>query len=130
MTTATKARQIVTAFLAARAQGNMEVAATYLAPTFSFETPLMHLDDPTLYLASHGAAQSAVLGQNMISELYGDGEATLLYDLRLHRPAGAQRTAEHLRLVGDKIATIVLISTPLPGAEARPRSPGGPSGCS
>ncbi len=40
------------------------------------------LEDPALYLASHGAAQSVVAGQDLISELYGAGEATLLYDAR------------------------------------------------
>lgn len=109
MTTDTQTRQVVTAFLAARTEGDMEAAATHLAPTFSFETPLLHLDDPAVYLASHGAAQSVVTGQDLISELYGPGEATLLYDLHLDAPSLTQRTAEHFKLVGDKIAAILLI---------------------
>ena len=45
----------------------------------------------------------------MISELYGEGEATLLYDLRTSTPAGTQRTAEHFRLAAGKIASIILL---------------------
>ena len=109
MTTVTKTRQVVRAFLAARNAGDIEGAATHLAPAFTLETPLLRLDDRAAYLASHRGAQSVVTGQDMLSELYGSGEATLVYDLHLAASSQAQRTAEHFRLEGGKIASILLI---------------------
>ena len=109
MTTDIQTRKVVSAFLAARTEGDLEAAATHLASTFSFQTPLLQLDDPALYLASHRAAQSVVSGHDLISELYGSGEATMLYDLHLNAPSLTQRTAEHFKLVEDKIASILLI---------------------
>ncbi|WP_211370224.1 hypothetical protein [Nonomuraea turkmeniaca] len=48
-------------------------------------------------------------GLDLISELYGDAEATLVYDVHTATPAGTQRTAEHFRLRGGKISEILLI---------------------
>ncbi len=45
----------------------------------------------------------------MISELYGESEATLVYDVHTATPAGTQRTAEHFRLGDGKITSIMLI---------------------
>ncbi|HEY4028434.1 MAG TPA: hypothetical protein VGO86_18550, partial [Candidatus Dormibacteraeota bacterium] len=80
-----------------------------LAPAFTFQSPLMRFDDPAAYLASHGDFQQVVTGLDMISELYGEGEATLVYDLHTATPAGTQRTAEHFTLAAGKIASILLI---------------------
>ncbi len=109
MTTNTETRQVVSAYRADRDSGDGQTAAGYLAPGFSFESPLMHLDDPDSYLASHIAFQKMVTRTDLISELYGEGEATLLYDLHAPIPGGRQRTAEHIRLVDGKIESIVLI---------------------
>lgn len=38
-----------------------------------------------------------------------EGEATLLYDLGASIPGGKQRTAEHFKVVGGKIQSILLI---------------------
>jgi hypothetical protein len=56
MTIDTQTRQLVSAYRAARDAGDAQAAAGYLAPGFSFQSPLMRLDDPDLYLASHIAA--------------------------------------------------------------------------
>ena len=50
-----------------------------------------------------------VTGVDMISELYGEGEATLVYDVHTATPVGTQRTAEHFRLRDGGIASIRLI---------------------
>ena len=109
MTTDTQTRQIVSAYRAARDAGDAQAAARYLAPGFSFQSPLIRLDDADLYLASHIAFQKMVTRTELISELYGASEATLLYDLHAPIPGETQRTVEHFRLAGGKIASIVLI---------------------
>lgn len=45
----------------------------------------------------------------MISELYGESEATLVYDVHTALPVGVQRTAEHFRLRDGQIESITLI---------------------
>lgn len=53
----------------------------------------------------------------MISELYGDGEATLVYDLHTSLPAGVKRSAEHFRVRDGRIIAITIIF------DATPRHP-------
>ena len=109
MTTDTQTRRVVGAFHAARTAGDLEAAAAYLAPTFTFRSPMMGFDDPAEYLARHGAIQHLVTRLDMISELYGEGEATLVYDMHTATPAGTQRTAEHFKLTASKISSILMI---------------------
>jgi hypothetical protein len=109
MTTVTQTRRVVSAFHAARTAGDLEAAAAHLAPAFTFRSPLMGIDDPADYLARHDAIQHMVIGLDMISELYGEGEATLVYDMRTATPAGTQRTAEHFKLTTGKISSILVI---------------------
>ncbi|WP_370961997.1 hypothetical protein [Amycolatopsis sp. cg9] len=77
-------REAVQAYHRARFDGDVTAAAARLADTFSFESPL-------------------------ISELYGESEATLVYDVHTATPVGVQRTAEHFRLRDGKIEAITLI---------------------
>jgi hypothetical protein len=109
MTTDNQTRQVVSAYRAACKAGDAETAASYLAPDFSFESPLMRLADPHSYLASHIAFQKLMMRTDLISELYGDGEATLIYNLHAPIPGEIQRTAEHFRLAGGRIESILLI---------------------
>jgi len=109
MTTDTQTRRVVSAYHAARTAGDLEAASVYLAPTFTFQSPMMGFDSPVTYLARHRAFLPLVKGLDMISELYGEGEATLVYDLHMATPAGTQRTAEHFRLTDDKISSILVI---------------------
>ena len=109
MTTDTETRHVVGAFRAAREAGHTQTAAGFLAPGFSFESPLMRLDDPDSYLSNHIAVQKMATRTDLISELYGKGEATLVYDLHAPIPGETQRTAEHFRLAGNKIESILMI---------------------
>jgi hypothetical protein len=109
MTTATQTRRIVRAFHDARTSGDFASAATHLAPHFSFQSPLLTFDNPSDYLASHAGFQPLVTGLEMISELYGDGEATFVLDLHTATPVGTQRTAEHFKLENGRIGSILLI---------------------
>ena len=128
MTTAADVQQIVSAFLAAREDLNAD-AARYMAPDFTFESPLMRFDDREKYLASHRAFQPLVLGKTMVSELYGPQEATLVYDLQTATPVRLQRTAEHIRLEDGKVSRILLVFDaapwqPLFDGSGRLRRPG------
>jgi SnoaL-like domain len=109
MTTATQTRRIVPAFIDARTRGDFAAAASHLAPDFSFESPLMRFENPTDYLASQAGLHPLITGLVMISELYGEDEATILFDLHTATPVGSQRTAEHLKLVDGKIASIFIL---------------------
>jgi len=81
MSQPTDTHRVIGAFLAARASADHDSALLQLAPNFTFQSPLLSFDDPTTYLSSHFAFQPMVTGLEMISELYGEGEATLVYDL-------------------------------------------------
>ena len=109
MTTWTETRRIVRAFFDARTSGDFAAAATYLAPDFSFESPLMRIEDPSDYVAAQAGFHPLIRRLVMISELYGEGEATLLFDLDSAGLVETQRTAEHFRLAGEKIASILLL---------------------
>lgn len=105
----TQTRRVVSAYYAARTSGDLEAAGAHLGPKFTFQSPMMRFDSPADYLASHRAFQQVVTGLDMISELYGEGEATFVYDLHTATPAGTQRTAEHFRLTDGKISSILVI---------------------
>ncbi|HEX4212571.1 MAG TPA: nuclear transport factor 2 family protein [Candidatus Dormibacteraeota bacterium] len=101
--------EVVSAYLAARTAGDLEAAGGWLAPTFTFQSPLLRFDDPASYLASQRGFQPLVTGLDLISALYGDGEATVIYDLHTSTPGGTQRTAEHFTVAGGRISSALMI---------------------
>lgn len=108
MTAYMDSRQLVSSFLAARENLDPN-AADLMDAAFSFESPLMRIDDRDAYLQTHHAFQNLVKGMRMICELYGPDEACLLYDLDTTTPVGVQRTAEHFRIKEGKVASILLL---------------------
>ena len=108
MTASTDSRQLVSSFLAARENLDPK-AADLMDEAFSFESPLMRIDDRHAYLQTLRGFQELVKGVRMISELYGPDEASLLYDLDTTTPVGVQRTAEHFRIKEGKIASILVL---------------------
>jgi hypothetical protein len=108
MADTTDTRELVRAFLAAR-QGSDADAADLMDVGFTFESPLMRFNDRSTYLEQHRAFQSFVRDTRMLSQLYGPDEATLIYDLDTATPAGVQRTSEHFRFIGGKVASIHLL---------------------
>lgn len=101
-------QEIVQAYHRARFGGDVSSAQATLAEGFTFESPLMTAtaDD---HLAGLPAFLGIVTGVDMISELFGADEATLVYDVHTATPVGTQRTAEHFRLRDGRIAEIRLI---------------------
>ncbi|MDF5758833.1 hypothetical protein [Spongiactinospora sp. TRM90649] len=102
------ARRTVRAYHA-RFRGDVPTAAAQLGEPFRFQSPFITSDDRTGHLATLPGFVSIVTGVDLISELYGEAQATLLYDVHTATPVGTQRTAEHFRLDGDKIVSIMLL---------------------
>ncbi|MDP9864193.1 MULTISPECIES: nuclear transport factor 2 family protein [Streptosporangium] len=128
MTPETQTRQIVRGYHEARFRGDVPGAAARLAGAFTFRSPLMSSTDPTGHLAGLAGFLQVVTGVDMISELYGESEATLVYDVHTATPAGTQRTAEHFRLDGGKITSITLIFDATPWQPMRAMVDQAPTG--
>ena len=113
MTTETRTREAVGGYHAAWTSGDVGAAAGYLADEVANPTPLNGYDDTPRpvaeYVAALGAFGRIVTGATLMSELYGEGEATLVYDVHTTTPVGSVRSAEHFRLSGDRISSILLI---------------------
>jgi hypothetical protein len=92
----------------ARFGGDAATAIAQLTDDFTFTSPLM-TSDAAGHLATLDSFLQIVTGVDMISELYGEHEATLIYDVHTATPVGTQRTAEHFTLDGDRISSITLI---------------------
>jgi urea transporter len=104
-----RTRETVQAYSRARFAGDVPAAAAQLAGEFAFESPLISSADARGHLAGLAGFVGVVTGVEMISELYGESEATLVYDVHTATPVGVQRTAEHFRLRNGKIEAITLI---------------------
>jgi hypothetical protein len=102
-------RRAVRGYHEARFRGDVSAAAAHLGEPFRFQSPFISSDDRTGHLATLPGFVSIVTGVELISELYGEAEATLVYDVHTATPAGTQRTAEHFRLADGKIISITLI---------------------
>ncbi|GGS46609.1 hypothetical protein GCM10010156_01620 [Planobispora rosea] len=100
--------QTVRGYHEARFRGDVAAAAACLAEPFTFRSPFITSTDPAGHLAGLPGFVQVVTGVDMISELYGDAEATLVYDVHTATPAGTQHTAEHFRL--DPTGRITSIS--------------------
>ncbi|MDI2125432.1 hypothetical protein [Yinghuangia seranimata] len=110
MTSTATTRATVRAYHEARFRGDVPAAAATLAEPFRFASPLIASDSASEHLAGLGMFLGTVEGVDLVSELYGEAEATLVYDVRTTLPAvGVQRTAEHFRLTGGRISGIRLI---------------------
>lgn len=101
--------EVVRAYHSARFRGDVPAAAAQLADEFTFSSPLMQSSSPEGHLGTLDAFLQIVTGVDMISELYGDNEATLVYDVHTATPVGTQRTAEHFQLTDGRITEIKLI---------------------
>jgi hypothetical protein len=109
MTTQAQTRRTVRAYHDARFLGDIPAAATHLADQFTFQSPLMTSHDAIGHLAGLAGFLQVVTGVDLISELYDESEATLVYDVHTATPVGTQRTAEHFRLQDGQITSITLI---------------------
>jgi len=105
----TTTRTTVRTYHEARFRGDVATAAAQIGDGFRFRSPFITSDSATGHLDGLDGLLSIVTGVDLISELYGEDEATLVYDVRTASPVGVQRTAEHFRLEDGRITSILLI---------------------
>ena len=102
-------RQIVRPYHNAYCRRDVPAAAAVLGDPFRFSSPMMTFDNPQQHVAALKRFVTFVTGSDLISELYGEGEATLVYDLHVSLPPARQRCAEHFRAQDDRICEITII---------------------
>jgi SnoaL-like domain len=102
-------REIVRTYHDAYCRGDVPAAAAVLDEQFRFTSPMMAFDTPRQHIAGLERFVPFITHCELISELYGDDEATLVYDLHVSLPPGTSRCAEHFRLRNGRISAIVLI---------------------
>jgi len=102
-------REVVRAYHDAYCRGDVQAASSQLADSFHFSSPMMAFDTPQQHVAALARFVPFITGVDLISELYGEGEATLIYDLHTSLPASTQRSAEHFRVSRGRISSIVII---------------------
>ncbi|MEV7525372.1 nuclear transport factor 2 family protein [Streptomyces sp. NPDC091371] len=106
----TATRRTVRAYHKARFRGDVTTAAAQIGEDFTFRSPFITSDSPTGHLDGLDGLLGIVTGVELISELYGETEATLVYDVHTAPGVGiTQRTAEHFRLHDGRITSIRLI---------------------
>jgi hypothetical protein len=109
--TQTQTRQIVRDYFDAWTHGDVSASGRYFADDLTVSGTLKHINGAADYLIALSDFRKLVTtGNDLISELYGDAEATLIYDS--HTVAGVIRIAEHIRLTDGKISSIILILDP------------------
>lgn len=109
--TPSQTRQVVRAFFAAWTQGDIAAAGQYLADDLIFSGTVKSLNGASAYLGALEEYRRLVTtGNDLVSELYGDEEATLIY--LSHTLAGPIRMAEHFHLTAGKISSLTLIFDP------------------
>ncbi|WP_211267317.1 hypothetical protein [Nonomuraea candida] len=119
LTARDQTRRTVRGYHEARFRGDIAAAAAHVGEPFRFQSPFIDSGDRAGHLATLPGFVSIVTGVDLISELYGDAEATLVYDVHTATPAGTQRTAEHFRLTDGKIVAITLIFDAAPWQSMR-----------
>ena len=109
MTTDSATRRTVRAYHDARFRGDVPAAAAQVSEDFRFRSPFITSDSPTGHLDGLDGLLGIVTDVELISELYGADEATLIYDVHTASPVGTQRTAEHFRVTDGRITSILLL---------------------
>lgn len=101
---------IVRAYHDAYRRGDVSAAGAQLAESFKFSSPIMAFDSPQQHVAALVRFVPFITEVEMISELYGEDEATLVYDLHTSLPGSAatQRCAEHFRVADGRISSIII----------------------
>ncbi len=108
-TTSQTTRETVRPYHHGWTSADIDTAGRHLAETFTTRAPVGSHDTKPAYLAGLTRFRGFVTGLDLISELYGENEATLLYDVHTNTPAGTLRTAEHFKLTDGKITSTFLI---------------------
>jgi hypothetical protein len=113
MTSKEQTREIVRTYHNAWMAGDIAKAGTQVADTISNPTPTNHWSKKPMpradYLAGLAQFQPVVTGYTMISEVYDEDKAILVYDLNTSLPVDDAPTCEAFEITNGKISGIVLI---------------------
>jgi hypothetical protein len=113
-------QRIVRGYHDAWVAGEVDAAGAYLAAEVVNPAPFNHYSPDPLsraaYLEFLREFRQRVTGVDLISALYGNEEATLVYAVHTATPAGGRTfpTAEHFRLREGRIAKVLLIFNAAP----------------
>ncbi|MFG3051299.1 nuclear transport factor 2 family protein [Kitasatospora sp. NPDC048239] len=110
MTAEPSSRHPVRTYSEARFRGDVATAAAQIGEGFVFRSPFITSDSPTGHLDGLDGLLGIVTEVEPVSALYGEAEATLVYNLHTVPALGiTQRTAEHFRLRDGLITEITLV---------------------
>jgi hypothetical protein len=109
MTKDAQSRAIVRAYYDAWVDGDIDTAGMVLTDAFTNFTPINNYYTPSDYLESLRKFHQIMTSIDLVSELYGENEATLLYHVHLATPVGSSLIVEHFRLTNGKISSITSI---------------------
>ncbi|WP_051836406.1 nuclear transport factor 2 family protein [Streptomyces sp. NRRL WC-3742] len=96
---------VVRAYHRAWTSGDHPAAVRLLAPDLAVETPVNEYPTVESFAQALSGFGSLVRSVRLLSELAGDDEAVLLYDLEAER-IGPMRIAEHFTVQGGRITRI------------------------
>ena len=88
-------------YFLAWSSGGLDAAAGWLADDLAVEVPINHYPTKASFVRAVGLTQESCSGITTLSQLGGQGEAVLLYDMTL--PFGVMRVAEHFAVSDNKI---------------------------
>ena len=115
----TDTRRIVRSYHDAWVSGDVDAVGQFLADEVVNPAPFNnHSTSPFSradYVEGLRRFRQTVTGVDMIGELYGEGEAALVYDVHTST-RGTFHTSEYFRLTGGLISTVILIFDVTPPA--------------
>ena len=91
-------------YFRAWSHGRLEEAAGCLADDLVVEVPINDYPSRASFVRAVGMTVGSCSGITPLSQLGGDGEAVLVYDMSM--PFGVMRVAEHFSVTGGRIARI------------------------
>lgn len=109
MTTEAQTRVTVRAYYDAWVGGDIAAAGMLLAESFTNFTPINNYYTLSDYLESLRKFHQIMKSLDLISDLYGENEAILLYNIHTSTPVGSSLIVEHFRLTNGKISSITSI---------------------
>ncbi len=114
----TEIRDLVTSYIAAVGDHRLDVVAALLAPSVEFTVGDSTLRGPDAVLGAFERLSPIIL-RNEIRRVFVDGnEACVIYDFVTDTTAGAVLSVEHVKVIDNRLASILLVFERLHWAEA------------
>jgi hypothetical protein len=114
----TEIRDLVTSYIDAVGDHRLDVVAALLAPSVEFTVGDRTLSGPDAVLGAFERLSPIIL-RNEIRRVFVDGdEACVIYDFVTDTTAGAVLSVEHVKVIDNRLASILLVFERLHWAEA------------